>query len=273
MTLNYYTKIWPWGDYGNIQMRFTYHDEVYYTDGIYDEASDEYVFSFSGISPQCMNDSVKAELVLCDWGGKVVYVKESYSIRQYCDDALAANPDNKALATLLADLLAYGDAAQDYTGFNADTPVSEGFAAAPSEWEAVTDTDFTLSDKTRDDIRFTSAGVRFGHVNRLYFKIKAADLTGVTLTVNGKTYTAEDLTLVEDTTDTYILYTDPIYATEFDKVFNAELCADGEVIQTLTYSVRSYVYAKQNSENTEMAALVRALYMYGRSAVAYKNEQ
>ena len=273
LTLNYYTKIWPWGDYGNIQMRFTYHDEVYYTDGIYDEASDEYVFSFSGISPQCMNDSVKAELVLCDWGGKVVYVKESYSIRQYCDDALAANPDNKALATLLADLLAYGDAAQDYTGFNADTPVSEGFAAAPSEWEAVTDTDFTLSDKTRDDIRFTSAGVRFGHVNRLYFKIKAADLTGVTLTVNGKTYTAEDLTLVEDTTDTYILYTDPIYATEFDKVFTAELCADGEVIQTLTYSVRSYVYAKQNSENTEMAALVRALYMYGRSAVAYKNEQ
>ena len=272
LTLNYYTKICSM-DHGNIQMRFTYHDEVYYTDGIYDEASDEYVFSFSGISPQCMNDSVKAELVLCDWGGKVVYVKESYSVREYCDDALAANPDNKALATLLADLLAYGDAAQDYTGFNAYTPVSKGFAAAPSEWEAVTDTDFTLSDKTRDDIRFTSAGVRFGHVNRLYFKIKAADLTGVTLTVNGKTYTAEDLTLVEDTADTYILYTDPIYATEFDKVFTAELCADGEVIQTLTYSVRSYVYAKQNSENTEMAALVRALYTYGRSAVAYKNEQ
>ena len=78
---------------------------------------------------------------------------------------------------------------------------------------------------------------------------------------------------MEDTTDTYILYTDPIYATEFDKVFTAELSVDGEVIQTLTYSVKSYVYAKQNSENTEMAALVRALYTYGRSAVAYKNEQ
>lgn len=44
---------------------------------------------------------------------------------------------------------------------------------------------------------------------------------GETITVDGKTYTAEDLSLVEDTNDTYILYTDAIYATEFDKVFTA----------------------------------------------------
>ena len=273
LTMNYYAKADP--AYGIPAMRFTYRGKTETVPGVPTETEGEYVFSLTGIAPQCMGETIKAELILTleDGTELVVDTKASYSVREYCDDALAANPDNKALATLLADLLAYGDAAQDYTGFNADTPVSEGFAAAPSEWEAVTDTDFTLSDKTRDDIRFTSAGVRFAYVNRLYFKIRAADLTGVTLTVNGKTYTAEDLTLVEDTTDTYILYTDAIYATEFDKVFNAELCADGEVIQTLTYSVRSYVYAKQNSENTEMAALVRALYTYGRSAVAYKNEQ
>ena len=273
LTMNYYAKADP--AYGIPAMRFTYRGKTETVLGIPTETEGEYVFSLTGIAPQCMGENIKAELILTleDGTELVVDAKASYSVREYCDDALAANPDNKALATLLADLLVYGDAAQDYTGFNADTPVSEGFAAAPSEWEAVTDTDFTLSDKTRDDIRFTSAGVRFGHVNRLYFKIKAADLTGVTLTVNGKTYNAAALTLVEDTTDTYILYTDPIYATEFDKVFTAELSVDGEVIQTLTYSVKSYVYAKQNSENTEMAALVRALYAYGRSAIAYKQEQ
>ena len=273
LTMNYYAKADP--TCGTPAMRFTYRGETETVPGVPTETEGEYVFSLTGIAPQCMGENIKAELILTleDGTELVVDAKASYSVREYCDDALAANPDNKALATLLADLLAYGDAAQDYTSFNADTPVSEGFAAAPSEWEDVTDTDFTLSDKTRDDIRFTSAGVRFGHINRLYFKIKVADLTGVTLTVNGKTYTAEDLTLVEDTTDTYILYTDPIYATEFDKVFTAELSVDGEVIQTLTYSVRSYVYAKQNSENTEMAALARALYAYGRSAIAYKQEQ
>ena len=256
-------------------MRFTYRGKTEYVTGVPTETEGEYVFSLTGIAPQCMGETIKAELILILEDGTVLVVdaKESYSVRRYCDDALAANPDNKALATLLADLLAYGDAAQSYTDFNADTPVSEGFEVAPSEWEDVTDTDFTLSDKTREDLRFTSAGVRFGHVNRLYFKIKATDLTGVTLTVNGKTYTAEDLTLVEDTADTYILYTDPVYATEFDKVFTAELSVDGRTVQTLTYSVRSYVYAKQNGENAEMAALARALYTYGRSAVAYKNEQ
>ena len=272
LALNYYATLNP--AHTAAQMRFTYHGETITVDGILDETTGEYKFTLGRIPPQCMGDTVKAELILIAEDGTetVLDVKESYSIRQYCDDALAANPDNEALATLLADLLAYGDAAQDYANYNEDTPVSDGFPVAPSEWEAVTDTDFTLSDKTRDDIRFTSAGVRFGYVNRLYFKIKAADLTGVTLTVNGKIYTAEDLEPVENADGTYILYTDAVYATEFDKIFTAELTVDGEVIQTVTYSVKSYVFAKQNG-NDDMAALAKALYNYGRSALAYKNAQ
>ena len=271
LTMNYYAKADP--TCGTPAMRFTYRGKIDTVRGIPTEKDGEYVFSLKGIAPQCMGETIKAELIVIleDGTELVVDAKESYSVRAYCDDALAANPDNKALATLLADLLAYGDASQSYTGFNADTPVSDGFPVAPSEWEDVTDTDFTLSDKTRDDIRFTAAGVRFGYVNRLYFKIKAADLTGVTVTVNGKTYTAEDLEPVENA-DTYILYTDAVYATEFDKVFVAELTVNGEVIQTVTYSVKSYVFAKQNG-NDDMAALAKALYNYGRSALTYKNAQ
>ena len=273
LTMNYYAKTDP--AYGIPKMRFTYRGVTFTEEGVFDEASGEYVFSLIGIAPQCMREKIKAELLLVweDGTEYTVDMQESYSVREYCDDALAADPDNAALATLLADLLAYGDAAQDYTDFNADTPVSDGFEAAPSEWADVTDTDFTLSDKTREDSRFTAAGVRFGYVNHIYFKLKAADLADVTLTVNGKTYTADDLTLAENTDDTYILYTDPIYATEFDKVFSAELAVDGEVIQMLTYSVKSYVFAKQNSQNDKMAALAKALYSYGRSAVAYQNTQ
>jgi hypothetical protein len=271
--MNYYAKADP--AYGTPAMRFTYRGKTETVRGVPTETEGEYVFSLKGIAPQCMGENIKAELILVWEDGTefVMDTKESYSIRRYCDDALAANPDNKALATLLADLLAYGDAAQDYANYNEDTPVSEGFEVAPTEWEDVTDTDFTLSEKTREELCFAAAGVRFGYVNRIYFKIKAADLTGVTLTVNGKTYTADDLTLGEDTADTYIFYTDAVYATEFDKVFTAELSTDGEVIQTVTYSVKSYVCAKQNSNDTEIAALVKALYNYGRSAIAYKNAQ
>lgn len=273
LSLNYYATLNP--AHTAAQMRFTYHGETTLVSGVLDEASGEYKFTFGRIPPQCMGDNVKAELILISEDGTetVLDVKESYSIREYCDDALAANPNNKTLATLLADLLAYGDAAQDYANYNEDTPAGDGFEVAPTEWEAVTDTDLTLSDKTSDTVYFAAAGVRFDYINRVYFKIKAADLTGVTLTVNGKTYTADDLILVENTADTYVLYTDAVYATEFDKVFTAKLAVNSEELQTVTYSVRSYVYTKQNSNDTELAALVRALYNYGRSAIAYKNAQ
>ena len=272
LALNYYATLNP--AHTAAVMRFTYHGETITVNGVLDETTGEYKFTLGRIPPQCMGDNVKAELILIAEDGTetVLDVKESYSIRQYCDDALAANPENETLATLLADLLAYGDAAQDYANYNEDTPVSEGFEMAPSEWEDVTDTDFTLSDKTREELCFTAAGVRFGYVNRIYFKIKATDLTGVTVTVNGKAYSAEDLEPVENADGTYILYTDAVYATEFDKIFTAELTVDGEVIQTVTYSVKSYVFAKQNG-NDDMAALAKALYNYGRSALAYKNAQ
>ena len=272
LTMNYYSTLES--VFGQATVRFTYRGETFTVKGVRDKESGEYVFSLKGITPQCMGENIKAELIFTVAGAEwILDTKETYSVREYCDDALAANPNNKTLATLLADLLAYGDAAQDYANYNEDTPAGEGFEVAPSQWEAVTDTDLTLSDKTSDTVYFAAAGVRFDYINRVYFKIKAADLTGVTLTVNGKTYTADDLILVENTANTYVLYTDAVYATEFDKVFTANLALNGEELQTVTYSVRSYVYTKQNSNDTELAALVRALYNYGRSAIAYKNVQ
>ena len=275
LTLKYYVTSTL--DNVKLKMRFTYrigyHDEVTLVDGILDEASGEYIFSLTGLTPQRIADNIKAELILISEDGTetVIAVKARYSIRQYCYDALAANPGNEALATLLADLLVYGDAAKDYANYYENDSMSEGFPTAPSEWEAVTSTDFTLTDKTREDIRFIAAGVRFGYVNRIYYKFVAADISAVTVTVNGKVYTAADFIAVEDAENTYMLYTDGIYATEFDKVFTAILAVDSETIQTVTYSVKSYVYAKQDSNNTALAELVKALYNYGKSSIAYRN--
>lgn len=273
LTLNYYAVLLP--AHTAAQMRFTYHGEITLVNGVPDESTGEYVFSFGRIPPQCMGDNVKAELILISEDGTetVLDTKETYSIRQYCDDALAADPDNRALATLLADLLAYGAASQNYTNYQVDAPVNTDFKAAPSEWHPVPATDLALSEATREDIRFSGAGVRFGYVNRIYYKIKAADLSGVTVTVNGKVYTAEDFVIEEEGDGVYYLYTEGIYATEFDKLFTAVLAVDGEVVQTLDYSVRSYVYAKQNSDNEDLCHLVKTLYKYGRSSIAYREEQ
>ena len=44
-------------------------------------------------------------------------------------------------------------------------------------------------------------------------------------------------------------------------------------MQTLTYSVNSYCYSMQNSENEKMKALATALYNFGVSAEAFKNTE
>lgn len=64
-----------------------------------------------------------------------------------------------------------------------------------------------------------------------------------------------------------------IKATEFDSSVTAKFFRDGgQVGSTLSYSVNTYVCAKQNDTDTALAALVKALYNYGTSAVSYKLE-
>jgi hypothetical protein len=273
LTMNYYVTSNVALD--NLTMRFNFGGEVTLVEGVLDEESGEYVFSLRNIPPQCMTDNIRAELIAEYANGtrEVVALKTDYSIRQYLQGVMNAHSDDKALTTLVRDLVAYGRAAQDYSKYYTTGIVDQWFYTRPSNWEDVTATDFTLTDSTREDIRFSAAGVRFDYINRIFFKIKADDLNDVTITVNGRVYAADEVYFVEYTKNTYIFYTVGIYADEFDKVFTAELSVGDEVVQTLTYSVKSYVYSKQNSENIETAELVKALYNYGRSVIAYLAEQ
>ena len=94
-------------------------------------------------------------------------------------------------------------------------------------------------------------------------KIAGAEKEGVKLLVNGK----------EVQLNGGVYYTDAIHATEFDDEFVFALYDGNKLIQTYTYSVTSYIYAKMNAtkdgELTAMANLARALYRYGESAKNY----
>ena len=263
LTLKYYA-ILP-VDGMNVVMRFTYEGETYDVNGIKDAESGEYVFAFDRIPPSKMDAVVKAELILINKDGTetVLAVKEEYSISEYCKDAKEANPEDEALNLLLDDLADYKKAAEDYEkGISADL--------SDSAWTPLTDTDFSLSDPVAENTRFTAAGVRFGYVNRLFFKFKTDDPDSVTVTIDGKTYTKESFSLVEGTENTYIIYTDGINATEFDKVFDVRLVVNGEEVQKLEYSVNSYVESKQ--DDPEIGALVRALYNYGKASELYRDQ-
>ena len=78
------------------------------------------------------------------------------------------------------------------------------------------------------------------------------------MSING----GEEFTL--DST-TYVI--DNILATQLTQEYTIKLFYNGELMQTLTYSIGAYAYAKAE---TEIGDLALALYRYGVSAKAYK---
>ncbi|MBQ9079932.1 MAG: starch-binding protein [Clostridia bacterium] len=215
-----------------------------------------YPFAFEGIAPQCMGDSIYAEILL---DGKIIATVENYSVKENAQKLLETYPDDAKLVQLVTDMLHYGAAAQTYRNYKTDALVTSGVTGlgTPSaDTVAPTATDVEL-DTSTGIAKFTAAGVRFSNVNMIYVKLNTTE--NVTLKVNGK-----DVTLTDTT-----FYTDAIYATGFDDIYTFELYENGVLVQTLKYSVKSYVYAIKDSSNTAMAVLAKALYAYGISANEY----
>ncbi len=272
LTLNFYARLF--GDISDVKLRVTKGTKSVLLDGVYVEAMNKYRFAYTGITPQCIGDTVTAELVR---GDVVLDTLKDYSALKYLSALLGSNAETlgmtklkfNALKTVVNDLLQYGAMAQLYTGYKTTELVNEGITASPYVPIETNPMKLVTNQKT-EGVAFRSAGLRFSNVNNLYFKFTTPDVSVTTLRVGGKTYTAADFTLVSDTT--YIWYTDDLTATQFDDEFVIELIFGDVTVQTLTYSVRTYIYNMVNDgTNEKMLNLAKATYTYGQSAKAYKN--
>jgi len=230
-----------------------------------DVTEDACTFVFTNIPPQCMGDSIGAKLYS---NGKLVDTYEEYSVKAYAEDLLSIYGDNEQLTQLVTDMLNYGAAAQAYVGHKTDTPVNAGLETAGSTAiPTVADRISSITTSTDPNYGFTSVGVRFDYVNKIFVKLTigyaAAETDTVTVLFNGKEAELKSLGGVE-----YIAYSGGISALDFAKEMTVTINVNGSAVQTLTYSVNSYVYAKHDKGNA-MADLALALYRYGLSAVAY----
>lgn len=228
----------------------------------YTEQNGKYVFAFTGIAPQCMTDTIKAELVKED---EVVSVKENYSVAQYAKELIELFPDNAELYTLVVNMLFYGAAAQEYRSYNVENLATSVLPATAGQTDIFPSQDGNtpiMSESTNAGVFFTAAGVVFDNVNKIYVKFNA-NAENVTVKVGDKELAVETLADGQ-----YVVTTDGVYATDFDKMVTFELVVDGETVQTLSYSVNCYCARKANLE-TAMGKLAHALYVYGVSADAY----
>lgn len=253
-TLNYEVSIPEGADINDYEMKFVMNGVDYFVKG--ELVNGKYVFSFKKIAPQSVCENVDAYLLL---NGEVVAEKKGFGVKAYAElyvEQCKGDENYNLYCQLLADILAYGKAANDYVDFGKDASDYEvdfgGITANVGKFE--TDGGRTLTKPTVEGVQFSGAGVQFDVNNKIYVKFTGE----ATLRVNG----------AEVETENGVFYTDGILATDFDKVYTFELVVDGVSVQTLTYSINAYAFAKQNSANSEMAALAIALYWYGVSSEA-----
>ncbi len=267
LTIDYYAKVLSGNE--SAQMKFTSSSgKVTVVDGVYDKDMGAYKYSYTGINPQCMNDNIKAELILND---NVLAVKDTYSVKSYCDNQIKKNASAlkmnstqfNAFRTLLADLLVYGGASQNYKDYKAD------MLASAADWVQNNKSGDSNPVGVKEVIgnqdannKVKSLGLNMANVNKIYFKFIAESDAVVML--NGAIV---DLSAVKNENGVYTLYTDDIKATEFDNVYTLTIEKGGNVVSTVKYNVNAYIQSKK--DDATVGEIVNALYNYGYSAEKY----
>lgn len=253
ITLNYYVNIAE-GLAEKTTVIFSYNEKTIEAEGEL-QADGRYKYSLE-LAPQFMTVNVCAQVY---FDGKLVDTIEEYSVAKYAYNTLNNEASSEELKRLVSDMLYYGAAAQSYKGYNLENLASNVAGILEATDAEPATTDFTLVKNTEVDsypAYFTGAGVYFDNVNSIYVKLNTTE--NVTLTINGEVVDVEDT----------VVYTTGIKATAFAETYTFVLSCNGEVMQTLTYSVNAYAYAMKGRGDA-MATLALALYNYGASAAAY----
>lgn len=262
------------------KMRFSGIGETTTVEGT--KSGDTWQFSFPGIYSQHMTDTLTMELL--DDSDQVADTR-TYSIAQYFDSLyeLGQTPEGLTsmgltaekfgkLATLLADILEYGAAAQVYVDYNTANPANSAawVSGAKSGEPSAPASDTALSTAISADDRFTSANLRLANFIRISVAFKASAADRIIIS-NGQESTTVMLSDLTPSGGKYTYITPGLNATAFDTIYTFTLSDGTETYQTLNYSVNSYVASKFNDSTAKLASLVKAICNYGASADNYAN--
>lgn len=258
-----------------VKVRFTmggFTEEV--SPALANASENKYKFVFRGIAPQQLGDFINVELV-CD--GNVIKSIKNVSLKKYFEkllecDANALQYSEKKyslLKPLIYDVFDYCTAAQKFTGYKTDTLINAGYEGMGTTYSAVTTTDNKTTGTKLESAHFKGKTIYFDFTNKIVFYFITTDVENTFLTIGDKTYTSADFKKGTAANE-YKIYSDDVYATEFDKVFTCTISCNGVVGESASYSIKSYAYSKQD-KNDKTGELARCTYKYGVSAFNFAN--
>jgi len=240
-----------------------------------------YVFPFKNIAPQMLGDSFNATLYATYKGREYSSATATYSITKYCDRVFADANAAPKLKTLIADLILYGTAAQQYTGHKTGALVKDQFAEAVAAYatKTVPAAESVSNAKYKEiaspSVQWTGASLNLYESVSIQLQFAAANTKGLTAEVRDEkgtllaTLTEEEIT---KSGSTYTLFYKGLNAGEMRKpVFITFFDANGNAVSnTLRYSVESYVaIVHQYGGDAKLVALLDAMLNYGISAEIY----
>ena len=240
---------------------------------------DYYVFSFSNIAPDKMNDTITATLHATYDGVEYAGMELKYSIAQYCYSMLDRESSEEKLHTLLVDLLQYGSASQIYTGYHTDALAAASLNEEQLSWGTVEDPVLTSVTNTEfhkidfPSVMWRSASLNLNDSIAMQFAFTTKDINDITVKVENEAgillqeFSSEELTAAGGK---HIAKINKLTASQMGETVYVTAYRGGVAASnTLSYSVESYACAKQNDSNEKLANLVKAMMKYGNSAYAY----
>ena len=144
ISVNCYANLSPLN--ADAQMRVTFNDKVYLYNARKTDVKNQYIFTLEDIPPQCIGDTIKAELLV---DGKVVKTVDNYSVLANCQNLLAANTTTEATKQLIYDFLAYCAAAQNYAKYKTDALVNKGYEALATTVTSIDNNDRRIHYRNR----------------------------------------------------------------------------------------------------------------------------
>lgn len=229
-------------------------------------------FEYHGITPQLMSNTV------CLTAGDVT---KTFTVVDYCNTFLDGNKSDfgltsaqmGALKTLAVDILKYGEAAQNFDDYNTANLATAGLTEDELALGGAYELPESVKSSTAADasgIYIRGAGVRFDNNAGLYFTVvvpEGTDMGTLSLKLNGETLT--NFAATEEANVYTVLY-EGQYVAAYGETVTAQVYQDDAAVgNEVTYSVNSYV--AEMADDGTMGALVKSLYAFNQSALAYEN--
>lgn len=248
----------------------------------YTQQGSYYVFSYTGISPQLMNDDVVAVLHTKSGGKEYSSPERVMSVKTYAYRLLEryGNDDNYSkLRTLLVDLLNYGAAAQQYIGYQANNLVNAELTATQKSWASKESVefnnirDFNYKTVSSPKSQWKSSGLILNNSVMIKAKFTADSIENKTVEITSKnakfTYTKDDF--VKNADGTYYVYCNELYANEMSDELYFTVYENGvPCSNTMRFSIESYARLVRDSYKGEpLDKMITAMMLYGNSAKAY----